>query len=250
MEKVYLLMGASSELGMRMIGKLNNECNGNVIIHAWYRTMTEEFRSLCEGCNDNPNLTVILRQLDLADSRAVEAAIEDYRNQGICPTHIAHFAASGFEYMKIKKWNEEVARRDMDIAYFSFARVCSEFLPMMAKKGYGRVVAVLSSYTLGTPPKFMSNYVAAKSALWGYIKGAAIEYADCGLCINGISPGMMETKFLSNLSSKIIEMNAATAVSKHNMDIDSTVDAILYLLSDSAKNINGINMNLSCGDYM
>ena len=61
---------------------------------------------------------------------------------------------------------------------------------------------------------------------------------------------MMETKFLSNLSSKIIEMNAATAVSKHNMDIDSTVDAILYLLSDSAKNINGINMNLSCGDYM
>lgn len=125
-----------------------------------------------------------------------------------------------------------------------------DVLPAMAKNGYGRVCVMLSSYVLGTPPKYMSDYVAAKSALYGYVKAAAAEYGEKGVCVNGISPNMMETKFLQNIDEKIIEMTAAGSSMKRNISVEETVNGILYLLSDEASYINGTNLNLSGGDYM
>ena len=120
----------------------------------------------------------------------------------------------------------------------------------MAKAGFGRVCVMLSSYVLGTPPKFMSDYVAVKSALLGYVRAAATEYGEKGVCINGISPNMMETKFLQNIDEKIVRMTADSSALGRNIRVEETVGGIAYLLSDEASYVNGINLNLSGGDYM
>ena len=78
----------------------------------------------------------------------------------------------------------------------------------MAKARYGRIAAMLTAYTIGTPPKYMCDYVTAKYALLGFVRAAASEYAGKGVTINALSPNMMETKFLSHLDARSIEMNA------------------------------------------
>lgn len=246
LEKIYLVLGASSDVGIEFINtmKLANEA---VTIVATYRNLSDGLQKAIDeaGCLD-----IIPMQVDLSSKEDVEEFIAGMKELQIVPTHILHLAASKLEYKKIKAWDEQNAAESMQIGFFSFARICSEYLPVMAKNKYGKAVVMLSSCTLGNPPKFMSEYMAVKGALLGFMKAAAAEYADKGLNINGISPNMMETKFLSNIDERIVEMSAESTSRKRNITVTETVNGIMWLFSEGASYVNGINLNLSGGDYM
>jgi len=246
MKKVYLITGASSDIGMAYIERLIKSGEELTVV-AVYRNMSDRLRDLitAEG-----NAIIMAVQADLSSEEEVEALIENINDEELVPTHILHLAAAKYSFNKIKKWDACSVKNDMQISVFSFARICQEYLPKMAKADYGRVVAMLSSVTLGTPPKFVSQYATVKGALLGFVKSAAAEYADKNISINGISPNMMETKFLTDIDSRLVEMAAENTAKKRNTKVSETVDAIEFLMSDGASYINGANMNLSGGDYM
>jgi len=247
MDKVYLITGASSEVGMAYIKKLDQSTSQKVTVVAHYAGNKAELESLQK---ELVNVDLHLVQADLSLADGADRICLFIKERGLTVTHVLHLAAPAFLHVKIKKWDEEKVRKEMQIQFFSFASMMKVILPGMAKSGYGRVCVMLSSYVLGTPPKFMSDYVAVKSALLGYVKAAAAEYGDKGVCINGISPNMMETKFLQNIDEKIVQMTAESSAMKRNIRVEETVSGIAYLLSDEAAYVNGINLNLSGGDYM
>ena len=247
MNKVYLITGASSEVGMAYIKRLDETASKKVVVIAHYANTKAGLEALQ---NELANVELHMVQADLSLADGADKVCAFIKEQGMEVTHVLHLAASAFSHVKIKKWDEEKVRKEMQIQFFSFASMMKELLPQMAKAGYGRVCVMLSSYVLGTPPKFMSDYVAVKSALLGYVKAAAAEYGDKGVCINGISPNMMETKFLQNIDEKIVQMTAESSAMKRNIRVDETVGGIVYLLSDEASYVNGVNLNLSGGDYM
>ena len=247
MNKVYLITGASSEVGMTYIKKLDETVSENVTVVAHYANNKAGLEALQKELS---HVTLNMVQADLSLTEGPDIICNYIKEQGLLVTHVLHLAASAFSHVKIKKWDEEKVRREMQIQFFSFASMMKEILPKMAKSGYGRVCVMLSSYVLGTPPKFMSDYVAVKSALLGYVKAAAAEYGEKGICINGISPNMMETKFLQNIDEKIVKMTAESSALKRNIRVEETVSGIAYLLSDEASYVNGTNLNLSGGDYM
>ena len=247
MNKVYLITGASSEVGMAYIKKLDEAVSEKVTVIAHYANNKSGLEVLQKELS---HVTLNMVQADLSISEGADKVCTFIKEQELEVTHVLHLAASAFSHVKIKKWDEEKVRREMQIQFFSFASLMKEILPKMAKSGYGRVCVMLSSYVLGTPPKFMSDYVAVKSALLGYVKASAAEYGEKGVCINGISPNMMETKFLQNIDGKIVQMTAESSALKRNIRVEETVSGIAYLLSDEASYVNGINLNLSGGDYM
>lgn len=246
MEKIYLITGASSEVGMSYIERIIENNQSGVVI-AVYRSMSEKLQKLALV---NDNVKVIPIQTDLSLEQDVEKLISRINETGYKPTHILHLAASCYELRKIKQWDEKQVKEDMQIGVFSFARICKEYLPVMAKNKYGKVVAMLSAVTLGTPAKFTSQYSTVKYALMGFMRSAAVEYADKGLNINAVSPNMMETKFLKNIDERVAQMAAQNSAKGRNVLVRETVDAIDFLLSDRASYINGENLNLSGGDYM
>lgn len=247
MNKVYLITGASSEVGMAYIKKLDETAAEDVTVIAHYGKNKDSLEQLQE---ELCHVTLHMVQADLSLAEGAEIICNYIKEQGLLVTHVLHLAAPAFSHVKIKKWDEEKVRKEMQIQFFSFASMMKEILPQMAKAGFGRVCVMLSSYVLGTPPKFMSDYVAVKSALLGYVRAAATEYGEKGVCINGISPNMMETKFLQNIDEKIVRMTADSSALKRNIRVEETVNGIAYLLSDEASYVNGINLNLSGGDYM
>ena len=247
MNKVYLITGASSEVGMSYIKKLDETETGKVIVIAHYANNKTGLEELQKKLS---HVTLSMVQADLSIEEGAEIICNHIKDNQLEVTHVLHLAASAFSHVKIKKWDEEKVKKEMQIQFFSFASMMKEILPKMAKVGYGRVCVMLSSYVLGTPPKFMSDYVAVKSALLGYVKASAAEYGDKGVCINGISPNMMETKFLQNIDEKIVQMTAESSALKRNIRVEETVSGIAYLLSDEASYVNGINLNLSGGEYM
>lgn len=247
MNKVYLITGASSEVGMAYIKKLDENVTEEVTVIAHY---ANDKTGLEEMQKELSKVKLYMVQADLSLAKGADKVCAFVKEHDLGVTHVLHLAASAFSHVKIKKWDEEKVRREMQIQFFSFASMMKEILPKMAKVGYGRVCVMLSSYVLGTPPKFMSDYVAVKSALYGYVKAAAAEYGDKGICINGISPNMMETKFLQNIDEKIVQMTAESSALGRNIRVEETVGGIAYLLSDDASYVNGVNLNLSGGDYM
>lgn len=246
MRSIYLITGATSEIGMAYIEKLI-EGNETATVIAVYRTMSDRFGELIAK---ESNLDIFALHADLSVEEDVEALIENINEEELIPTHILHLAAANYVFNKIKQWDAEAVKRDMQISVFSFARICQEYLPKMAKQHYGKVVAMLSSVTLGAPPKFVSQYATVKGALLGFVKSAAAEYVDKSINVNAISPNMMETKFLADIDSRLVEMAAANSSMKRNVKVNETVDAIEFLMSDRASYINGENLNLSGGDYM
>lgn len=247
MQKVYLITGASSEVGMAYIKKLDKVSEENITVVAHYGKNGEGLEQLQKELS---HIKLCLLQADLSTPDGAEHICAYLKENEINVTHVLHLAASKLSHMKIKKWDNEKVKRDMQIQFFSFTSLMKDILPKMAKNNYGNVCVILSSVVLGTPPKFMGDYVAIKCALWGYVKSAAAEYGEKGVRVNGISPNMMETKFLEDIDEKIVQMTADSSAMKRNVRVEETVEGIDFLLSDGASYVNGINLNLSGGDYM
>lgn len=247
MNRVYLITGASSEVGMAYIKKLDETTPEKVTVIAHYANNKAGLEQLQK---ELLNVTLNMVQVDLSIAEGAAAICNYIKENGLEVTHVLHLAAAPFNYTKIKKWDDEKVKSEMQIQFFSFASIMKEILPKMTKTGFGRVVVMLSAAILGAPPKYLSDYVAVKSALWGYTKSIAIECGEKGVCINGISPNMMETKFLQNINERFVQMTAENSTLKRNINVEETVSGIAYLLSDEASYVNGTNLNLSGGDYM
>ena len=106
---------------------------------------------------------------------------------------------------------------------------------------------MLTSDTVDMPPKYQSSYVTVKYALLGLMKSLAVEYAEKGITFNGISPDMIETKFLSELPELIVENNRNNSPLGRNIRIDEIVPIFEYLLSDAGASMTGQNIAVTGG---
>ena len=84
--------------------------------------------------------------------------------------------------------------------------VSQAFVSSRAKQP-GRIINVLSAYTLGNTQNQMAPYITLKYALLGLTKCMAKEYLPKKIIVNAISPSMTNTSFLSKtFPEKFIEM--------------------------------------------
>jgi len=69
-----------------------------------------------------------------------------------------------------------------------------------------------------------------------------------GLTVNGISPDMMETKFLSDVPQLIVEQNAANSPIGRNVYVEEVVPVVSYILSDLGAAMTGQNIAITGGN--
>ena len=230
MDKVILMIGAGSDIGMNYLKRLDGAAGKeNITVLAQYRKMSEDLKNLCEAVQ---NIEIRPYQADLSGAGETEAFIEKLKSEGYVPTHIIHLANAPYKFVKLKQWDEGAFREEMEIALYSLTKVSAAFLPAMAKAGFGRVAVLLSAVTMDEPPKFTAPYTTVKYAMLGFMKAAAAEYAGKNICINALSPDMMDTKFIGGLDEKIIALTAQNMPGGKLLDVDVTVDALEKILSE------------------
>jgi len=242
MKKTYLILGASSDMGFSLIQNLidDNEEGANYYLH--YYNNSTELSALVEKY---PQLNIKLFQADFSDLNSVRKMMGVLGELDEAPTHIVSLTADAFKHTRFKEWDSESVNRDMTIQVYSLAEILRVFVPQMASNHYGKIVVMLTAYTMGTPPKNMSAYVTVKYALLGLVKSIASDYGDQGVNINGISPGMINTKFIDGIGRKIKEFTAQSNPKHRNLETSDVIPTIRLLLSDQAEFISGSNINLS-----
>lgn len=243
MANVYLITGASSDVGCALIKRLYKE--GDLFIAQGAGDLNT-LRPLCE---EYPG-AIRTYNVDLTSESALHAFIADVQKNCPAPTHYIHLPALRVINAKLKKFDEERFELDMSVQIRSTIALCKAFLPAMAKAKKGRVLFMLTSYVLGMPPKNTAAYVMVKSALGGLAKSLAADYASFGVTVNCVAPSMMETKFLADTSDLIVQAAAEAHPMKRNARVEDVVPAMAFLLSDEAGFITGITLPITGGSIL
>lgn len=120
--------------------------------------------------------------------------------------------------------------------------LCMKYeLGHMVQQGAGAIVNTSSvAGFIGLPGE--SAYVAAKHAVIGLTKTAALEYADHGIRINAVCPGVIRTPMTEFFLDGDPEAERA-AVARHPMgrlgEPAEIADAVVWLCSDEASFVTG-----------
>jgi 3-hydroxybutyrate dehydrogenase len=147
--------------------------------------------------------------VDLADAVAlrslpneVDVLVNNAGLQEIAPIH--EFAPERFALMQ----------QVMVTAPFLLLRQC---LPHMYAQGWGRVINISSVHGLRASA-YKVAYVAAKHALEGMSKVAALEGGEHGVTSNCVSPGYVRTP--------LVEHQVAAQAKAHGISADEVVDQV------------------------
>ena len=242
MENNLLVLGASSDLALSLLP----EIAGNYkTIFAHYHRSGDKLQELSRAL---PDMRMV--QADFSDEEETKRMMEQVAETGVNITHILHCPSARVEYKHFRKltWDEYTLMLHTQLRSLYYAS--QQFVPKMAKQKYGKIVTVLSSATVGTPPVGMNAYTTAKYSLLGFMKSLAAEYADKNIQINAVSPSMMETKFVSGLSHLVVEKNSADHPLGRNASVNDVAPAIKFLLSSNSDFITGQNLLVSGGSVI
>ncbi len=242
--KNYLITGASSDIGMAFCRDIAPHADCIVATANSGEGLLNELKD--ELLIVNPKLNFVVAKVNLASSDEIDKFLLDLASRDITFTNFLHLPALMPVNVKLKKFNFENFNIDFNLQVVSAIKICQTIMPKMAKAKYGRVVFMLTSY-INLPPKNMVAYVTVKSALAGLCKSLAADYASHGITFNGILPSMIETKFLKDTSSLIVEAAAEAHPLGRNADVDDVVPVIRFLMSDEAGYITGTMLSVTGG---
>ena len=106
----------------------------------------------------------------------------------------------------------------------------------MLKNNAGTIVNTSSVAGLIADPS-MAPYVAAKHAVIGLTKSAGFDYAETGIRVNAVAPGLTETAMTQSWKDDAIkwqQMLSSVPMAKAAQPAD-IADIVLFLSSNSAK---------------
>lgn len=238
MSKLIVITGATSDIGMDLMRNIKEECT----ILAHYSSNREKLARL----QKEVTARIVPVAADFSKEEDVNAFIAAIESHGV-PYCIIHLAAPKFENIRFRDISWEHFQRELNVSFRSILLILNATMPKMAAQKKGRVICMLSSVTMGIPPKALAQYTSVKYALLGLMKSLASEYGEKGITVNSISPSMVETGFLSEINEKIIELSAQSNPLRRNATTGDVITPILMLMGENAAFINGVNIPVTGG---
>ena len=137
----------------------------------------------------------------------------------------------------------------MDLNAKSMFFLTQAVAPRMAARG---AIVNLSSIAARTGGgSGAAVYAASKAAVAALTKGLAKELAPRGIRVNAISPGTVDNDFHARFSTREILAQVAANTPQGRLSTNEEMaDAIVFLLSDAARNIVGQTIEVNGGAYM
>lgn len=196
-------------------------------------------------------LTVSFEQLDSGDPASWDRLTANHARIDALVT-AAYFARGGpVQELSNEAWKENF-RVTLDGVFYGM-RAC---LPRMPR---GSAIVNISSVAalLGMPVN--AGYGAAKSAVTGLTRIAAVTFAAQGIRVNSISPGFISTRALDGLSELMAEAHGDADAAKQSLlariplgDFGQPADiasAVAFLISQDSAYITGVDLIID-GGYM
>jgi 3-hydroxybutyrate dehydrogenase len=194
---------------------------------------------------------------DLTDRAAcralIDAAVSRFGSVDVLVNNAGIQHVSPVEDFPEDKWDFMI--RLMLTAPFLLTRYA---WPHMKAKNWGRIINISSVHGLRAS-EFKSAYISAKHGIMGLTKTTALEGGPHGITVNAICPAYVRTPLVDNQ----IDAQASThgipreevvssimlkkAAIKRMIEPSEIGAAVLYLCSDAAGCMTGVDFTIDCG---
>lgn len=250
--KVAVITGATKGLGAAIAKQLAKQ-KAIVIITG---RCERELSNLCKEIRDN-NETCYYKILDVTNSpqiqEVVNETIMEFKRIDIWINN------AGISYTaNLLETTNEMWNKTLNTNLTGVFECCRETARIMKKQGSGRIVNI-ASVAASKGLKNYSAYTASKHGVVGITKTMAIELASCGITVNAISPGVVNTDMINDVihQEAIMEKCDVEKIKKSYLsDIpmgrfaepEEIAYAVVFLCSDFASYITGINLTIAGGE--
>jgi len=242
--KVTMVTGAGQGIGLAIVREL--ACHGCAIaaFDVNQDTLAALARELVE--KDIPYLTYVMDVANYDQVRSgVNAAVERFgeinvlvNNAGISPKH------NGVKALMVDMDPEEWSRVLQVNLTGSF--YCSKLVaPIMATKGWGRIVNMASMAARTGGIVTGCHYTASKSGVIGLTKIMAAELGLYNITVNAIAPGRILTPMALGVSEAINrQMKERIPLKRLGMP-EEVATTVAFLCSDAASFISGATIDIN-----
>ena len=161
-----------------------------------------------------------------------------YNNAGI----------EGYMSGRLHEYPEEAWDRLVDINIKGVWLCLKYEIPQMLEQGGGAIVNTASVAGL-VGSRLLSAYVASKHAVVGLTKAAALEYAQDGIRVNAVCPGIIDTPMMDRLIAgreTDEDMHTRQPIGRLGTP-DEVAETVAWLCSDAASLVTGIAMAVDGG---
>ena len=246
-ERTAVVTGAASGIGLAVAESLAG---------AGYRVVMADVNQEA-GRREADRLGAHFVHADLTDRAAckslIDTAVSTYGSVDVLVNNAGIQHVSPVEDFPEDKWDFMI--RLMLTAPFLLTRYA---WPHMKQVGWGRVINISSVHGLRAS-EFKSAYISAKHGMLGLTKTTALEGGPHGITVNAICPAYVRTPLVDNQ----IDAQAAThgipredvintimlkkAAVKRMIEPAEIGAAVLYLCSDAAGCMTGVDFTIDCG---
>ena len=124
--------------------------------------------------------------------------------------------------------------------------LCRAVLPHMRNKAYGRIVNIASIAGKEGNPNMVA-YSASKAAIIGLTKSIAKEVATEGICVNAVSPAVIRTKILAQLTAAQVDYMVQRIPMKRTGQPEEVAAVVHFLASRDCSFVTGQCYDVSGG---
>lgn len=250
-DKVSIVTGSTRGIGRAAAIALAQE-GSHVVVTGRNEERAKETAAKIEAMRGK--VLVILGDVGKTEdvNRVVEKSIEFFGKIDILVNNAASVPRiSPVAHMEDKEWN--ILNEDV-VGYFRF---CRAVIPHIAKQKKGKIVNV-SSVIAETGFPGLAPLCASKGAVNSFSFSLARELAPLGICVNVVSPGLVDTESSRELFSEIDGKEDGPIFKKYLEEIPlqrlATVEevarAVVYLASEDADYITGQILAINGGVLM
>lgn len=268
-DKVVLVTGASSGIG-RATAEFFGECGARVAVtylknQAGAEAAVAAITGANVGCgaaigtdgsgfsgSSETSGKALAIQADVTKNSEIERMIREVEDKLGAVDILVNNAGSLVERLKTAELTEErwdeVFALNVKSAFFAAKAV----IPKMLEKGAGVIINVSSIAGRNGGALGSIHYSAAKGAMTTMNKGLAKEFANQGIRVNGVSPGVIDTPFhetfstpeaMANFANNIIPMGRVGTSRE-------VAQVIAFLASDAASYLCGEMIEINGGMLM
>ncbi len=232
-----LITGGSSGLGKSIV---EFAASDNNTVYFTYRSHKENADTICSQFNN-----VVAIHCDFTDS----ASLESFVNQiaGFNLDVLVNNAYSGitlgrhFHKTPVKDFNEAFQNNVLPLI-----SITQESIETFRKKKSGKIITILTSALVGTPPMGYSVYSATKAYIAQLVKSWSKEYIKFGITSNAVAPDFMQTALTEETNDFVKEQIRESNPLKTILTTEEVASVVLDLINLSSQ-LNGVTIPVNAG---
>jgi 3-oxoacyl-[acyl-carrier protein] reductase len=243
--KSVLILGASGGVGKQVAEKLFEEGFDLFLHYNSNKSIVSELKSNLEIANRN----IIIHKANLLIADEVNDLALALKRNFPNLTGFVNCSTIGLPNIKFENLEWTEIQKHIDINIKSSFLVLKEILPAFVNQKYGKIV-FLTSQAIETTNSEWLHYIVSKSALHGFAKALAIEYAGKGINVNLVSPSLIDTDLVADIPKKTKMLIEAKTPLKRLCSTNDVAEAIAFLMSEKSDFITGETIRVNGGQVM